>query len=94
MTDTGGQEIPHARRPEHEVGIRELRNAGRVLAELVAAGAVGRVTSGGRLVGGLVPATPDELRAQELVAQGKLRPGPPAASTAGSRCPRALTGRR
>lgn len=67
--------VPVQRRPEREVGIRELRNAGKVMSELVEAGAVGRVTSGGRLVGWLVPASPDEQRAEELVASGKLRPG-------------------
>lgn len=69
--------IPAARRPEREVGIRELRNAGKVVAELAGAGAIGRVTSGGRLVGWLIPATPEEQRAQDLVAQGKLRLGRP-----------------
>jgi len=67
--------VPTARRPEREVGIRELRNAGKVVAELAGAGAIGRVTSGGRLVGWLIPATSDEQRAEELVAQGKLRLG-------------------
>ncbi len=69
--------IPAARRPEREVRIRELRNAGQVVTELAGAGAIGRVTSGGRLVGWLIPATSDEQRAEELVAQGKLRPGRP-----------------
>jgi antitoxin (DNA-binding transcriptional repressor) of toxin-antitoxin stability system len=64
--------VPAPRRAEREVAIRELRNAGKVLAELVAAGAVGRVTSGGRLVGWLVPANEDERRAEELVARGRL----------------------
>lgn len=63
---------PTARRPQREVGIRELRNAGKVVADLAGAGAVGRVTSGGRLVGWLVPATPAEQRADELEARGKL----------------------
>lgn len=63
------------RREEREVSIRELRNAGPVLAELAAAGAVGRVTSGGRLVGWLVPASTEEQRTAELIATGKLRPG-------------------
>lgn len=67
--------IPAARRPQREVGIRELRNAGKVVADLAGAGAVGRVTSGGQLVGWLVPATPAEQRADELEARGKLRPG-------------------
>jgi len=67
--------VPAARRPEREIGIRELRNAGRVVAELAGAGAVGRVTSGGRLVGWLVPATPAERRADELEAVGRLRRG-------------------
>jgi len=67
--------IPTARRPQLEVGIRELRNAGKVVAGLTVAGAVGRVTSGGRLVGWLIPATPAEQRADELEAQGKLRRG-------------------
>ena len=69
--------IPTARRPQREVGIRELRNAGKVVADLAGAGAVGRVTSGGRLVGWLVPATPAEQRADELEARGKLRRGRP-----------------
>ncbi|MDQ3988490.1 MAG: hypothetical protein M3291_04705 [Actinomycetota bacterium] len=47
------------------------------MAELAGAGAIGRVTSGGRLVGWLIPATPEEQRAQDLVAQGKLRLGRP-----------------
>jgi len=67
--------IPTARRPQRDVGIRELRNVGKVVADLVEAGAVGRVTSGGRLVGWLVPATPAEQRADELEARGKLRRG-------------------
>lgn len=52
------------------------------MAELVAAGAVGRVTSGGRLVGWLVPADDDEQQAEDLIARGRLsrpvRPGGPA----------------
>lgn len=67
--------VPSRRQGEREIAIRELRNAGRVMAELAAAGAVGRVTSGGRLVGWLVPATSDEQHAEELIAQGRLRPG-------------------
>jgi len=47
------------------------------VSELAAAGAVGRVTSDGRLVGWLIPASADEQRAEELIAQGKLRPGRP-----------------
>lgn len=66
-------------RAEREVGIRELRNAGKVMADLVAAGAIGRVTSGGRLVGWLIPVSDDEQRAEDLVARGRLsrpvRPG-------------------
>jgi hypothetical protein len=69
--------VPEPRRPEREVGIRELRNAGRVVAELAAAGAIGRVTSGGVLVGWLVPASPADQRVEELVAQGRLRLGRP-----------------
>jgi antitoxin (DNA-binding transcriptional repressor) of toxin-antitoxin stability system len=65
--------IPAARWPQRAVGIRELRNAGRVVADLAGAGVVGRVTSGGRLVGWLIPATPAEQRADELEARGKLR---------------------
>lgn len=65
--------IPEMRRYEREVGIRELRNAGAVVAALAEAGAVGRVTSGGRLVGWLVPATAEEQRVEELVAAGRLR---------------------
>lgn len=68
-------QVPPPRRPEREVRIRELRNAGNVIFELASAGAVGRVTSGGRLVGWLIPATPSEQRAEELHAQGRLRPG-------------------
>lgn len=70
-----GVTVPEPRRAEREIGIRELRNAGKVVAELAAAGAVGRVTSGGRLVGWLVPASPDEQRLEELAAQGRLKPG-------------------
>lgn len=44
-----------------------------MVTELAGAGAVGRVTSGGRLVGWLVPATPAERRADELEARGRLR---------------------
>lgn len=64
--------VPRPRPAEHEVGIRELRNAGKVMAELVAAGAIGRVTSGGHLVGWLIPATDDEQRAEDLIANGRL----------------------
>lgn len=71
--------VPQTRRAEREVGIRELRNAGKVMADLVAAGAIGRVTSGGRLVGWLIPVSDDEQRAEDLVARGRLsrpvRPG-------------------
>lgn len=66
--------VPAQRGSEREVGIRELRNAGKVIAELAAAGAVGRVTSGGRLVGWVIPATAAQQRAEELAAQGRLRP--------------------
>lgn len=73
--------VPRPRQAEREVGIRELRNAGKVMAELAAAGAVGRVTSDGRLVGWLVPAGEDEQRTEELIARGRLsrpaRPGGP-----------------
>lgn len=57
------------------MGIRELRNAGAVVAALAEVGAVGRVTSGGRLVGWLIPATQAEQRAEELAARGTLRLG-------------------
>ncbi len=67
-----GPAVPHPRRAEHEVGIRELRNAGKVMADLVAAGAIGRVTSGGRLVGWLIPVSDDEQRAEDLIARGRL----------------------
>lgn len=66
--------VPAQRVAEQEVAIRELRNAGKVIAELAAAGAVGKVTSGGRLVGWLVPATPAEQRIEELTAQGRVHP--------------------
>jgi antitoxin (DNA-binding transcriptional repressor) of toxin-antitoxin stability system len=69
--------VPRPRQPEREIGIRELRNAGKVVAELAAAGAIGRVTSGGRLVGWLVPASEDEQRIEDLIARGRLRPGRP-----------------
>lgn len=46
--DERSSRIPAARRPQREVGIRELRNAGKVVADLAGAGAIGRVTSGGR----------------------------------------------
>jgi antitoxin (DNA-binding transcriptional repressor) of toxin-antitoxin stability system len=70
-----GMTVPQQRQPEREIGIRELRNAGKVVAELAAAGAVGRVTSGGRLVGWLVPASADEQRVEELAARGRVKPG-------------------
>lgn len=70
-----GVTVRQQRRPTHEIGIRELRNAGKVVAELAAAGAIGRVTSGGRLVGWLVPASPDEQRIEELAAEGRVKPG-------------------
>ncbi|MGH3824429.1 MAG: hypothetical protein ACRDRA_16595 [Pseudonocardiaceae bacterium] len=70
-------QVPTPRRPEREVSIRELRNAGSVISELTRAGAIGRVTSGGRLVGWLVPARPSEQRAEELYVQGRLRYGRP-----------------
>jgi hypothetical protein len=76
--------VPTPRRPEREVRIRELRNAGNVISELAGAGAIGRVTSGGRLVGWLIPATPSEQRAEELHAQGRLQYG----------CPGGLVGHR
>lgn len=85
LTDMSGEDtspddppprIPAARQSQREVGIRELRNAGKVVADLAGAGAVGRVTSGGRLVGWLIPATPAEQRADQLESQGKLRRGP------------------
>lgn len=59
-------------REERDVGIRELRNAGKVMADLAQAGAVGRVTSGGRLVGWLLPATSDEQRIEDLATTGRL----------------------
>ncbi|MDQ3760791.1 MAG: hypothetical protein M3460_03585 [Actinomycetota bacterium] len=83
MTDEGANtagelpRVPTPRRPEREVRIRELRNAGSVISELASAGAIGRVTNSGRLVGWLVPATPSEQRAEELRAQGRLRHGRP-----------------
>lgn len=67
--------IPVAQGPQRDISIRELRNAGKVVVELAGAGAIGRVTSGGRLVGWLVPATPAEQRADELEARGRLRRG-------------------
>ena len=60
-----------------EISICELRNADGVISELASTGATGRVTSGGRLVGWLVPATPSEQRAEELHVQGRLRYGRP-----------------
>jgi hypothetical protein len=44
-----------------------------VVAEFSGAGAIGQVTSGGRLVGWLIPATSDKRHAEEIVAQGKLK---------------------
>lgn len=76
-TPTERSPVPTPRRPEREVRIRELRNAGSVISELAGADAIGRVTSGGRLVGWLIPATPSEQRAEELHAQGRLQFGRP-----------------
>jgi antitoxin (DNA-binding transcriptional repressor) of toxin-antitoxin stability system len=83
MTDEGADaagevsSVPIPRRPEREIAIRELRNAGSVISELASTGVIGRVTNGGRLVGWLIPATPSEQRAEELHAQGRLRRGYP-----------------
>ncbi len=77
QVEGGSPRIPSMRRAEREVGIRELRNAGAVVAALAEADAVGRVTSGGRLVGWLVPATAAEQRADELAAAARLRGGRP-----------------
>lgn len=57
------------------MSIRSLRNAGKVFNDLAATGETGRVTSGGKLMGWLVPATEEEHRREELIEQGKLRPG-------------------
>lgn len=70
-------EEPEAPSGEREVSIRDLRNAGRVLEELAKAGETGRVTSGGKLVGWVVPASLEQRRREELIALGKLRPGKP-----------------
>ena len=72
QSDDPRSPIPAARLPEREVGIRELRNAGKVVAELAGAGAIGRVTSGGRLVGWLIPATSDEQRATSELARAEV----------------------
>lgn len=86
MTDvTEDVSVPTQRRVEREIAIRELRNAGKVMAELAAAGAVGRVTSGGRLVGWLVPASEADRRADQLVAEGRLRPADRPGGLAGRR---------
>jgi hypothetical protein len=80
-----GVSVPEPRRPEREVAIRELRNAGKVVAELAAAGAVGRVTSGGRLVGWLLPASSEEELVEELTARGRLVPAARPGGLAGRR---------
>lgn len=67
--------VPKPRAAEREVGIRDLRNAGAVIATLAEAGEIGRVTSGGRLVGWLVPVSAGDKRAEELAAAGRLRGG-------------------
>ncbi len=69
--------IPAPRPPERDVSIRQLRNAGAVISELAAAGAVGRVTRGGQLVGWLLPATEVERRTEDMLTRGRLRPGRP-----------------
>jgi len=68
---------------------REWSHAGD---ELAAAGAVGRVTNGGRLVGWLIPATKDEERAEELIASGRLRPGRRSGHVGRRRLPRRTDG--
>jgi antitoxin (DNA-binding transcriptional repressor) of toxin-antitoxin stability system len=84
-TDADSVTVPAQRGVAREVSIRELRNAGKVLAELDEAGAVGKVTSGGQLVGWLVPASPAERRYEELIASGRLIP---------AECPGGLAGRK
>ncbi|MGQ0574489.1 MAG: hypothetical protein ACT4RN_09820 [Pseudonocardia sp.] len=77
--------VPGQRRVERDISIRELRNAGKVMAELAAAGAVGQVTSGGRLVGWLLPVDEADRRAEQLTADGRLRPAARSGGLAGRR---------
>ncbi len=72
-----GSEEPETPSGEREVSIRDLRNAGKVFEGLAEAGETGRVTSGGKLVGWVVPASLEQRRREELVSLGKLRPGKP-----------------
>lgn len=61
-----------------EVPVRALRNPGKVLGELAARGEVARVTSHGKVVGWLMPATEAEQHLDDLVREGRLRRGTPA----------------
>lgn len=61
-----------------EVPVRALRNPGKVLGELAARGEVARVTSHGKVVGWLMPATEAEQHLDVLLREGRLRRGTPA----------------
>ncbi len=76
-----------------EVSVRELRNPGPAVRELVESGETARVTSGGELVAWLVPASPEERRREELIEQGKLRPGRPGGLAGRGPMPRQEAGR-
>ncbi|WP_267593979.1 type II toxin-antitoxin system Phd/YefM family antitoxin [Carbonactinospora thermoautotrophica] len=75
------------------VPVRDLRNPGPLLDELLASGETAQITNRGQLVAWLVPATPEERRREELVAAGRLRPGRPGGLAGRRRMPRQEAGR-
>ncbi|KWW98762.1 hypothetical protein LI90_391 [Carbonactinospora thermoautotrophica] len=75
--------------------MRDLRNPGPLLDELLASGEAAQITSRGQLVAWLVPATPGERCREELVAAGelRLRSGRPGGLARRGRMPRQEAGR-
>lgn len=71
--EPGRARVPRGRRAEREIGVRELRRPDKVVAALAESGAVGRITSEGRLVGWLMPPSEEDKRLEELTAAGRLR---------------------
>ncbi|MFI5533721.1 hypothetical protein ACIA8O_34820 [Kitasatospora sp. NPDC051853] len=67
--------LARERRTARVVPLRDLRNPGAVVKELVESGEAARVTDRGRVVAWLVPAAPEDQLRQELVAGGVLRLG-------------------
>lgn len=57
--------------------MRDLRNPGSAVRELTELGETARITNNGKLVAWLVPATTEEQRRDQLIDEGRLRPGRP-----------------